>query len=462
MYIEHTGSSINTLLVTNYKELEAVVAQILDDSGSILKDNLAKVTEAIAINNLTDIVSGLGKIRVNLKDILKDTGVLEELVNQLREGLGESQAALGIALADCNSDSRCRGFLREYDLEKDLALAEEFVNFEFQMPDLANTLKDISNLIQNNIEEKVVAGKEEFDNIEQIIADAIEDIKPKVKQEMRKRGEELEYKNNDIQEALKSIDIATLHKDVGMMKQGDIIYEVRFYIGLGLSCLVALILVCFVFGLFYGMCGRRPGGYYEEECCNKGTGANCLITGVYFFFLFAFIIMFGITAHFILGTTAEKVVCETANNPRGSDIFQQLDQVYFKPLLKDMLNNGGIENDNSYSSIDLLERCHANMTMFKMLGLEQVYNLDQITNWRESYGISDYIENMKNKVKLDELSNIRLLSSETERYLMELAESKISDMDFTKFTQLLEDEITKIDLRSFIDKLRQLKDVFKE
>ena len=69
---------------------------------------------------------------------------------------------------------------------------------------------------------------------------------------------------------------------------------------------------------------------------------------------------------------------------------------------------------------------------------------------------------MKNKVKLDELSNIRLLSSETERYLMELAESKISDMDFTKFTQLLEDEITKIDLRSFIDKLRQLKDVFKE
>jgi prominin 1 len=404
MYIEHTGASINTLLVTNYKELEAVVGQILDESGLILKDNLAKVTQAIAINNLTDIVSGLGKIRINLKDILEDTGILEERVAQLREGLSESQDALGIALADCNSNSRCRAFLREYNLEKDLALAEEFVNVEFKMPDLANTLKEISMLIQNNIEEKVTAGKEQFDNIEQIISDSIDDIKPKVKQEMRKRGEELEDKNNDIQEALKSIDIGTLHKDVGMMKKADPFFEVRFYFGLGLAGLAALILLCFVFGLFYGMCGRRPGGYYEDECCNKGTGANCLITGVYFFFLFSFVIILGITAHFMLGTTAEKVVCETANSPRDSDIFQQLDEVYFKPLLRDMMNNGGIEKNN-YSSIDLLERCHANQTMFKMLGLEKVYNLDEITNWRESYGIGEYIENMKNKVEMY-LSNL--------------------------------------------------------
>ena len=461
MYIEHTGSSINTLLVTNYKELEAVVGQILDESGVILKDNLAKVTQAIAINNLTDIVSGLGRIRGNLKDILTDTSILEERVAQLRDGLSESQIALGLALADCNSNSRCREFLREYDLEKDLALAEEFVSFEFKMPDLDSTLQEISQLIQNNIEEKVTRGKEQFDNIEQLIADSIDDIKPKVKQEMRKRGEELEYKNSDIQEALKSIDIGTLHKDAKLMKQGDIIFEVRFYIGLGLACLVALILLCFVFGLFYGMCGRRPGGYYEDECCNKGTGANCLITGVYFFFLFSFVVILGITAHFLLGTTAEKVICETAGNPRESDIFKQLDDVYFKPLLRDMMTNGGIEKNN-YSSIDLLERCHANMTMFKILDLEKVYNLDQITNWRESYGIGEYIENMKNKVKLDDLQSIRLLSTETERYLMDLAESKISDMDFSKFTSLLEDEITKIDLRGFIDKLRQLKEVWKE
>ena len=64
-------------------------------------------------------------------------------------------------------------------------------------------------------------------------------------------------------------------------------------------------------------------------------------------------------------------------------------------------------------------------------------------------------------MRLDDLANIKLLSSETESYLEELAKSKISDMDFTKFTTLLEDEITRVDLRKFIGKLRQLKEVWK-
>jgi hypothetical protein len=43
----------------------------------------------------------------------------------------------------------------------------------------------------------------------------------------------------------------------------------RYYVGLGLSSAVLLILVCFSLGVFYGMCGKRPGGLYGDECCNK-------------------------------------------------------------------------------------------------------------------------------------------------------------------------------------------------
>ena len=38
----------------------------------------------------------------------------------------------------------------------------------------------------------------------------------------------------------------------------------------------------------------------------------------------------------------------------------------------------------------------------------------------------------------------RLLSPETIRDLESLANSKISDMDFSRFTNLLEDQITKV------------------
>ena len=46
MYLEHTGVSVKTLLVTNYAELETVIGEVLDDSGVILKDSLASVTKA--------------------------------------------------------------------------------------------------------------------------------------------------------------------------------------------------------------------------------------------------------------------------------------------------------------------------------------------------------------------------------------------------------------------------------
>jgi len=460
-YLEHTGDSVNTLLVLNYKELESVLGEVLDDSGNILKNSLAKVTQAIAINNLTDIVAGLGAIRINLKDILDDTRTLEQKVDQLKVGLGKSQEELAGALADCNSDTRCRNFLKEYDIEKDLSLAEDFMSVEFKMPDLATTLGGVKDLINNNIENKVLAGKQEFDSIERQIEESIDDIKPKVKQEIRSLGEELERQNNVIQDALREIDIGSIQKDVPLIHDHTHQYmEWRYYVGLGLSSLVLLILICFVFGLFYGMCGKRPGGLYGDECCNKGTGANCLLTGICLTFLFTFPLMMGTTSHFLLGATLEKMVCETLQNPQQSDIFHQVDQVYLQPVLSKALNDGSRTQQN-YSAGELLERCHANKTIFNVLKLDKVYNLSSLSDWRAHYGIGEFIENLKNKVQLDQLSDIRLLSPETISDLEQLADSKISDMDFTRFTSLLENQITKIDLRNFISKLRQLKEVWR-
>ena len=37
----------------------------------------------------------------------------------------------------------------------------------------------------------------------------------------------------------------------------------------------------------------------------------------------------------------------------------------------------------------------------------QAYNLSELLNWRAHYGIKEFIENLKNKVRLDQLQNIR-------------------------------------------------------
>merc|ERR1719461_2121956 len=135
-YFQHAGESIEVLLVTNFAEMEEVLGDILDDSGPILKKKLADITEAIAINDLTNIVSGLGKVKKNLNTILSDTRTLDDKVNQLRDGLSRSQKDLNVALEECNSNTACANFLQEFDLAKDLAMAESFINIEFTMPEV--------------------------------------------------------------------------------------------------------------------------------------------------------------------------------------------------------------------------------------------------------------------------------------------------------------------------------------
>ena len=111
-----------------------------------------------------------------------------------------------------------------------------------------------------------------------------------------------------------------------------------------------------------------------------------------------------------------------------------------------------------FRTAELIEQCHQNMTLYNILKLENSHNISQLTDWRKRYGIGDYIENLKNKIQLEQLKHITLLSPETSKDLKELADSRISDMNFTQFTTLLENEITKIDLNTFIRRLKELKE----
>ena len=284
-YIQHAGDSIETLLVTNFAEMEEDIGQILDDSGPILKKKLANITEAIAIDDLTNIVSGLGRVKKSLNKVVGYTRTLDDKVNQLRDGLSRSQKDLNFALTECKSNAACASFLQEFDLEQDLAMAEDFISIEFKMPEVTNILRDISQLIESDIEEKVKTGKAKMDNIEGEIEGSIEDIKPKVKSEIREMGVQLERQNNEIQSALREIDVAVLQKDVPQLDEHSGLYiKYRYYVGLGMASLVLIILGCFIMGLFYGMCGKRPGGLYGDDCCNRVSFSLTPVTFLYFLF----------------------------------------------------------------------------------------------------------------------------------------------------------------------------------
>lgn len=325
LYLDNTGKEINGLLVTNFAELEEVLREILDDSGPILKKSLAEVTEAVAIDDLTLIVSNLGAVKRYLKDIQNKTHLLQDKVGQLRLGLNGTQSRLLQALNKCSGNKICDDFLKEYDIGRDLAIAADFGDLPTNLPDLSLLMKDISDLMNNDIEQKVRGGQQQLEKVKSDIERSIGDIRPQIKTEIRKMGDALQDQANQIQRYLNDFDgnLATVNSDIPKIKPVlDEYGEYLFYIGLGMSFMLLLILLSHIFGLFYGFCGRRPGNVYGDDCCNTGTGANWLLAAVYLTFLFSCVLLLVATAQFLVGSTVDKAACEALKNPNDSDVFQ--------------------------------------------------------------------------------------------------------------------------------------------
>ena len=57
LYLNNTQHEVNTLLRTNFGQLEAEISTSLDQSGVIVKNRLAQVSQANALDNLTEIVT---------------------------------------------------------------------------------------------------------------------------------------------------------------------------------------------------------------------------------------------------------------------------------------------------------------------------------------------------------------------------------------------------------------------
>ena len=473
LYLDNTGIEIHNLLVTNFEELEKVLNQTLDEGGPILKRKLAHITNAVAIDNITDIVSRLGNVRSHLKEINKITNVLQVNVKQLKQGLEDRRTKLKRALRLCNSNKACQNFLKEYTIDKDLAVAANFENLPFELPDVNLLMRDINELLNNNIMEKVEVGKEQLDNVKIAIENSIVGIRPKIKKEIRTMGRQLSDKAADIQRVLNEFysTMGRINREIPKVKPDLNEYSnYIYYIGLGMSCLVLLILCCYVFGLFYGFCGKRPGNVYGDDCCNRGTGANWLLAAVYLTFLFSIVLLSVTTIQFLIGSTADKVACNSLMNPNDSEIFQLLDKKVIQPLMQNQFEHQASEKTRDrvsspietalkdMSLTEVINSCHQNETMYKILRMDSIYNVEELRDWKTTYNVGSYLSNLKNKIRSDDINNIQILSPQAQRNLEELAQSQISDLNFTQYTHLIQEQITSIELGSFTARLNQIRD----
>ena len=67
--------------------------------------------------------------------------------------------------------------------------------------------------------------------------------------------------------------------------------------------------------------------------------------------------------------------------------------------------------------------------------------MDKLRDWKKEFGFNDVISNLSSRIVGADLGNLELLSPEAEDHLRKLAESKVADLDFSRYTDVFDAQV---------------------
>ncbi|KAJ8664265.1 hypothetical protein QAD02_005927, partial [Eretmocerus hayati] len=448
LYLSSTKEQLDTLLKVNYQELEKTLNGILHASGKIVTEQLAESSHAVSLMNLNDIVAGLDSIRGDLKRMNDLTKQLRNYASQLDIVIRRVRNSLLKTLTSC-STQECREAMHKYKINE----MKVKVDFD-KLPDVdvVHVLNNISQLLDDNIVDEVRRGKDQFLNIQKEIQHAVNQTIPVVSASIRRAGDSLAGIANNVTQLIDRIN-AQIDRDyvpkLDYARQHiDEYSPYRYYFGLGISCILLVILTCLVFGLLCGICGKRPDGY-GDDCCDKGSGACSLMTAVWLIFLLTSALMVVTVVHMLTGILAERAVCEPLKNPKNNRVFELVEE--FVPVKKVIYpKTPGAEINLGH----ILSSCHKNESIYKVLKLWYIIDVDSLRGYIDRYDINQTIHQLEQKISLSH--DYKIISQSARDKLDSLAQSGLSDIKFWQYTDNLKENITSIDLDQLGAKLRDL------
>ncbi|XP_021919956.1 prominin-like protein isoform X4 [Zootermopsis nevadensis] len=449
LYLSNTGAELDTLLIGNFAELNNVVDSVLQKSGPIVQRELAEVSRAVVLSNLTELVRGLEVIKNDLQEINVTTKSLQDNSNILAHNLSEVKRALELELQKCNSS--CKESLENYVANMSTnADFQQFLDRYFpKLPQIEDSLRSVTDVILNGkIKDKVNNGLQEFDKIQQEVQNAVKDLIPQVSEKMSHAGVAIRKQSQQINKILKNVNAAMMNhasKAVDIGEKAIVEYGYyRYYTGLSVSSVMLLILMCAALGLFYGFCGKRPDGY-GDDCCSRATGARFLILGVWVIFLFSAVLMVVTLAHFLLGIIVERAMCEPLQNPSNNQLLTLIDKIVRLDKFF------GYEAEINVSSI--IRSCHANGSMYEVLQIANLVNISEVSDYKTKYGIESIINQLK--MRIDFGGNVTIFTEDAKYELERLARSNITRIDFAAFAEVLNKSVVNIDLGTLANQLRK-------
>ncbi|KAK2716760.1 hypothetical protein QYM36_007042 [Artemia franciscana] len=455
MFLSNTKEEVNTLMVQNYNELEQALEESLDDCGNLVRNELARISKAVAVDQLNGIVDTVNGITVDLVGISKETQELSKNAEVLKEDLRTIRSEIRSLLDKCKGRvDACSDFERKFN---NLAVVDLDQQFE-KLPEINEVARKLSDFLNSSIKQEILKGVTSLNAISTQVDEAIKSfIDEHVKIQIKRSGEMLNKTAEDIVSLLdKAIEIVYGPQVNGTLRiSRDLIndYEpFRFYGDLVVCGVVLSIFIILALGLMCGCCGSKPT-IRHDGCGTRAAGGSWIKFGVVQIFMLFVLLMSLVVVHFVVGSISEKLVCDSQNGSQStyhkSMVMETLDQVIdFDKYYPEEARPTGVH----ISSV--LSECNKNATIYKALRLYKVHNLSVLQSLPNQLGIPELVNKLISDVQIPE-DSFKIITEEAKRKFEKLAQSELSKSNYSNYSHLLENQITAINLLVFAEELRR-------
>ena len=432
MYKDHSIDDLKKMVLGGFQETKVEVFSKLDRTANNTKEILGNVTgSGPLLDVLTTFTGQLTSINANFRQINTSAVTLQGLGETLGTELQDFKTDADNKLTNIPGTDEIRAKLKDLNIEADFS----------RVSDISKEIDTISSVIGDDIVGKINEGKATFDKIASDIQVDISSNINKAKNQTEVVQKEVDKYVNDIVKTADSLNFTSWKSSINKVK--PIVKdsgEYFWYAGIGLSSVLLLVVLCNYLGFLFGVCGERPGR--NASACNRGVGANCLLAGVGFMFLFGWLLMIVTMVIFLAGGVTHAELCRHFVQPETSKAIKAVD---------DMLQNTRSVNFNG-SIQDIFINCKANQALYTAFNVERLLkiNISEITDIKK-YGIDKILDDLKNiNFKIE---NVTLLTPEARNLINQLKDGT-KDLNFTSFLDELDKNITQIDLRPIVDDLR--------
>lgn len=421
---------------------------------------LAEISHATSLDNLTQLVAGLGNIKTDLAEVSRLTDTLKARARVLKKGLMRVKNNIIEIAERCKEIRQCRGVMDSYSSQIDqIAIKEQFDD----LPNISESLNTVSSLVSEEVKSELMNGKQQLDNIQREIQKTVNDTIPIISKSIAKTGDDVGRIAREITNYLENADKEIFRNTEEPLEQARFYINkyspYRYDLGLGVSCILLLILTPITFGLFCGFCGKRPDASYNDDNCTKGTGARLLMIAVWLILLTSSAIIIVVLGHFAVGVVAQRTVCEPLEDPQDNQIFALLDEVIpletiLPPQSFDASYRRGRHRRTQPAHVTsistVIVACHQNRTIYDVLNLESRVNVSEVLTFANNPNLQDALDKIKQRLNVE--GQIVILPEEAKRKLSELADSSPS-IPFDLYTDVLGQRITELNFTEFANML---------